>query len=651
MRFSQLVLLILNTCLCNFSFSQTIDDMSAGIDIQEETTELSAIEDNDMNLRQRKFKINLLSELEIQEIPYLDQLKAKALYQHIKEYGAIEDMQELQTIDGFDLALTRQVAAYIDLTQDFKGNFKTMCSLETESRICMQNSIRLEKSKAYLLNPDDPNRYQGDRFKRQLRASFKKEKLFNMGLTYKKDAGETYNNGYISGFAYLHFRRALEEIILGDFTCQFGQGMHMGSGLSINKSTLVGQSIKISRGFNPYRSGSESGHFRGLGMKVNLKSIRLYVLGSIIRMDTKKEKDSISSIVNPSGYYRNIKEMANHNKARFVQGMIRIEKSMGAWRSGISFSKGIKQSRMRESMPIIKQNSSKLSLDYLYHGHGLTMFGETMMEANGKFGSSIGGIISINQFADLQFSYRHYSNALNLDNNASLKETGNGEKGMYLAYNQRLSKYGTLNAYLDFYRLENYSNLPFKNKETRIEYLHEKHYGHKLSIRYSQKDKSINDEGWQTIGGISKGVRVGIRLHLEYPLGRNLRVYHRLEQSSYKTRNGKKSTGYLSYHEISLKISRSLKIYGRFTRFETDDYDSRLYAYEHDISFTYTNKAYYGKGQSYYLMLNCKVNKILNIKLRFAAIKQTDRESLGSGLDSIDGNTAHDIRLEIEFKI
>ena len=80
-----------------------------------------------------------------------------------------------------------------------------------------------------------------------------------------------------------------------------------------------------------------------------------------------------------------------------------------------------------------------------------------------------------------------------------------------------------------------------------------------------------------------------------------------------------KSKGFVAYQDlIYAPKSIPFKVQTRFAIFDTDDYDTRIYAYENDVLYAFSVPAYYGKGTRFYLNLNYKLNRTFNFWLRYS---------------------------------
>jgi hypothetical protein len=83
----------------------------------------------------------------------------------------------------------------------------------------------------------------------------------------------------------------------------------------------------------------------------------------------------------------------------------------------------------------------------------------------------------------------------------------------------------------------------------------------------------------------------------------------------------------------------------RLQYFETDDYNSRIYAYENDVLYYFSIPAFFNKGFRYYVNLNINLNSKVSFWLKWAQTIYSNVESIGSGLDEIPGSKRSEIRI------
>ena len=114
------------------------------------------------------------------------------------------------------------------------------------------------------------------------------------------------------------------------------------------------------------------------------------------------------------------------------------------------------------------------------------------------------------------------------------------------------------------------------------------------------------------------------------------------------------STGILAHFSISIYIYTfsgfPLAVSVQGTYFHTDDYDSRIYASEKGLVYTFYTPSFYGSGFRYSAHIRCDLNKTFMFLVKFGQTAYRDRETIGSGNDLIEGNTKTDLQMQFRIK-
>ena len=103
---------------------------------------------------------------------------------------------------------------------------------------------------------------------------------------------------------------------------------------------------------------------------------------------------------------------------------------------------------------------------------------------------------------------------------------------------------------------------------------------------------------------------------------------------------------FLSFADVIYKpLLKKYSANARLQYFETDGYNSRIYAYENDVLFYYSIPAFFNKGFRYYFNFNYDLNAKISFWLKWSQTLYKNVESIGSGLDEIRGSTKSEIRV------
>ena len=96
------------------------------------------------------------------------------------------------------------------------------------------------------------------------------------------------------------------------------------------------------------------------------------------------------------------------------------------------------------------------------------------------------------------------------------------------------------------------------------------------------------------------------------------------------------------------KIGLDLKL--RFAMFDTDTYDERLYAYENDVSYTFTINSYYYRGCKSYFIIKWK-SKHFEIQSKISRLLFFNKNQISSGLEMIDAPHKTEVKVQVLIKL
>jgi hypothetical protein len=88
----------------------------------------------------------------------------------------------------------------------------------------------------------------------------------------------------------------------------------------------------------------------------------------------------------------------------------------------------------------------------------------------------------------------------------------------------------------------------------------------------------------------------------------------------------------------------------RLQYFETDSYNSRIYAYENDVLYSFSIPAFFDKGFRYYFNASYVAGKQLTFWLRLSQTRYLGKKVIGSGLDEINHSRKTDLRLQLKYR-
>lgn len=659
----------------NFNLDELIERL---FPVQDDDLDYESIYEVLFQLYQNPIDINKADMETLQSTFLLNPLQINEFLQYRAEMGPFLSLYELQAIPGFDQANIESLLPFLTLNPSIKRekSFWKRVSEEEQAYLIFRTR-RVWETRRGFTAPDTSStgristRYLGDPNDIYLRWRIQHAKDFSMGMTLDKDPGEKFTwdpKTARYGFNFLSFHLTRYQvgkwktISLGDFQASFGQGLVFGAGYSLGKGAETVPTVRRSSvGIIPYTAALEFGFFRGIGSTYNYKNWEFSFIGSFAPKDGRlaesldslnREEFRISSF-NQSGLHRTPSELSTKNQFKELSlgGNIQLKVPSKRLNSGVNFLHTSFDNEWRRDPRPYNQfefagKSNQVGSVYLnYNWRNFFLFGETAYSSSGGNGSVLGFISSLSNRLDFSFLWRNYDrNFHSFYGNAFSENTRPiNERGTYLGLEFRPNKVWKINAYYDLFKfpwLKYRVYAPSAGHEwlARITYRPTRTLTAFIQFREEQKDRNASDSGEPNLPYLVLPIKRsnGI-LSLEYQISKEVFIRSRILWSQVQM-DGLKSKGFLILQDLKWDKNR-WKFTARYSLFDTDDYDSRLFAFENNVLWTFSIPAFFGQGQRSYLVSEYTVNSQIRLYLRIARTSYTDRERIGSGLQTIEGST------------
>lgn len=143
-----------------------------------------------------------------------------------------------------------------------------------------------------------------------------------------------------------------------------------------------------------------------------------------------------------------------------------------------------------------------------------------------------------------------------------------------------------------------------------------------------------------------------VRFNITYSFHNGLHFSNKAEYAHYRNDDGSDSHGFFICQDVAYKPeNKPFSLTFRYAIFDTQDYDSRVYAYESDVLYSFSVPTFYGKGMRVYLLGKWKPFKNLTLYARIGSTIYRDRDEISSGLTLIEGNHKTDLKVEAIWKL
>jgi hypothetical protein len=628
-----------------------------------------------------KLDVNKASVQDLKEFYFISDVQSASFINYRKQLGNFISIYELQAIPFWDAETVRRILPFVTAS----GNVNIKETLRERltggnHQILTRFTRVLELSKGFTDKPPAAtNYYLGDPERWFFRYKYQFKNKLQYGLVGEKDAGEVFgfkNNTYgFDHYSYHFMVRDLNKvdfIMLGDFTVNYGQGLTSYQGLAFRKS---GDALAIKRQASPIRPYLSQGEFnfqRGAAIGFKFNNITTHVFAAHKKQDANVVVDTIInedffSSIQTSGLHRTNAELLDKNSIQRTSfgGQVKYANTkLQVSLQGIQYvfnKPWQKATSTYNEYAITGSNWGNYSAEYGYNINGLHLFGEVATDYKNNVALVQGALLSIDKHIDVSLLYRNIDKAYqSVQGNAFTESTlPNNEKGLYTGMVVRPLANVRIDAYADFYKFPFFkyqTNAPTNGNDYMVQLLWRYKKLGDIYIRYrtEQKPRNITSDV-APIYEVAAVKRDNIRLQVNYKLSDKVSMRFRTDGLYFKQGNVKE-TGALYFADVFYKPMLSpLTFSTRLQYHETDSYNSRIYAYENDVLYSFSIPAFFGKGARYYVNANYdwRINRLqtLSFWLRLAQTFYGDTNVIGSGLDEIKGNKRTELKLQVLWSI
>ena len=630
--------------------------------------------------------INKATQSDFEQLKLLTPEQIIAILKHRNQQGLYFTLYELQSV--LELTTIQRILPFITVDNDLNDYQLPLNQWFKRGKndVFVRIDRRLEKSKGYKKDGATEGVYLGDANKLYARYRYSFGNKLSYGMTLEKDAGERFNPKL--DFVSFHFQinnmyKGLKTLCLGDYSVSLGQGLIHENGFNLGKSALVLSTEKIAPPVKRYSSSNEANFLRGAAAHFDLSSLFggkrgntegvLFASyrqrdGNLIKPLTIDSSDNalIISALQSVGFHRTRAEIEDKNAVNLLTLGGRIFHTIRRGSIALNtvfnqFDKAIQPRDEPYNRHAFKgKNLLNISTDYKWTYKNVHLFGETALSDNLAYATLNGLILGLDKRLSFSALHRFFSLKYQALNAQPFSESSkiNDENGLYIGLEYKLSKRFIISAYADFwqhqwwrFRVDAPSNgheyfvksaFKFKNTEGYIQ----------LKTKTKQENTTRPDSA--KINQIMDKTKAQMRFHFQNKLTKHLTLRNRLELSAYQ--DEQQSKGFVIWQDIiwkgTLTAKRTddpLSITSRLAFFDTDNYQSAIYAFENDLMYNFNVQPYYYRGTRFYINVGYHFNKNMLLECRLARTHLTNKNTIGSGLDEIKGNHRTDVKVQVHF--
>lgn len=645
---------------------------------------------------QNPLNLNTATISDFEDLFLLNQLQIQEFFIYKKKVGNLISIYELQAIPSFDLKTIRIITPFIEVSGE-KDYQKSIVSMFAESNRTLQmkwmRPIELEQGFITQPNAEKPA-FEGSPDKLLLRLRGRFENRLSYGFTAEKDDSEAFFRGsnkhgfdFYSAHIFLKdYTSQLKSLALGDFSVSMGQGLIAYSGFSGGKGSEVLKVDRNRRTLRHFSSLNEILFFRGIGATIGLtENLEVTAFGSYRKVDGNifendstdvdfEEYEILTSSLQTSGYHATDGEIQDEKKIGLLQTGGKIKFQKNTWHLAInSIYHKLDKPLYKSDQPYNQftfrgDQLFNASIDYGFLIENFKFFGEIATSQNGSVASVNGVYISLDRRVSMSILYRHLPANFHALNARPFAETsqGSNENGLFLGLQLNLNKNWDWRFYFDTWKhpwLRFNVDAPSRGIEyfSRLTYKRKRRMG--IYLQFKNEIKQRNAPRNETpIDFLTDNTRTQFRIHISNKISKTVELRTRVEWSFFDNAVENLKKGYMIYQDIVFKPSDfPLSLTSRYAIFD-NEYDTRIYAYENDLLYTFSIPAYSGRGSRFYVNFRYKPHPKWSIEARYERTflnfeKQIENgflitpNGIGNGASFIEGNvrSAFDLQIQYQF--
>jgi len=638
--------------------------------------------------------VNRASASTLSSLPTLAPALAHRIVRRRVQDGPFADLGDVASVDGLDRSRIRLLHPYLVVKpteNEAPGTpYPSPPSLGTitsnlSAEFVQRATRRIDTPRGFS-NDSSQTTFRGSPFRLTTRFRVHHERRIEAAFTGDKDPGEalrwspernTYGFDHVAGHLAARDLGRIQTFVVGDFTAQFGQGLALWQGLTFGKGRdPVSPLVREGRGIVPFNSTQEDEYFRGVATTVSITpSLSLSGFASRRARDASLDSSATDNrsppavparTISTGGLHRTDSEIAKKGTlgTTTVGGAMSYRTgSVDVGASGYysKFDRPLRPGdRPFRQFDVAGTDSYMASLYGSSYFEDYVLFGEAARAENGTVGLLAGAALDHESGVEAILLGRRYPPNFPVLFGGSFGDSGSpqNEVGIYTGVRVQISENWWIGGYVDQYRfpwLQFGVPRPTTGWESRLvlETTPRPWLSSYVQFRVQQDPAGTDRPGphGRLLDGVETQTRHAARWHVEYEFSDRLTLRSRIETTRFTTENAAASYGFLLYQGLTVTPIQPLDVNARVSLFDTDGFASRIFAYEHDLLYSFSVPALFGRGQRSYLHLRYRPTSSLTFEMKYGVTWHPNERTTGSGPDRRETNQTRDIRAQIRWTI
>ncbi len=590
--------------------------------------------------------------------------QVEAFLGHRERWGPLASVHELQAIPGFAAPELRAAARCFRVAPSAGDDAPWYrLAFGGSHEVVLHTGLTAERARAWS-GPDSLRPYAGDRLRARLRYRYRFGRRVDYGWTAEKDPGEPWwvpgsapgptGPDHVSAWLALRDTGPFRDLLAGDYGYRFGQGLVWWNGFAVGKGAQAVATARTGRPFRAHTALDENRHLRGMALRWGPGDWTLSAFVSRKGLDATADGAGGVRSLPEDGLHRTPTEAERRAALGETALGLALERESARGQYGLQLS-GLRYDRTLRAEPRLDNGPAwsgrqlgHASVHYRWRLGTWHLFGEAAVTDRGAPALVQGLQVSLHPNLDLSVVARHYDTAFHAPYGQGFAEGSEAanERGLYAGLAWRQGRRWSVSAFVDAYAhpwLRFTADAPSGGRDGLLEARWTPRRDAVLGLRLRAERKTGN-----TDAGIGTIVHRSARLHLTWPLSDAWRWQSRLEWVAHAEAGGAPSRGSALYQDLRFApLGSDWRWSLRAMVFDTDGYDSRVFAYENQVLMAYAMPFFQGRGLRAYVLGRWRANAWLDLHARYAVTRYADRSTVGDGPETIDGPRRGEVQLTL----
>lgn len=593
--------------------------------------------------------LNQATREDLSRLPFLSSQQVEDIQSYVYRYGGMKSLAEIAMISSINAYQRKLLGCFCYVETVEKRKFPSFQTVMQNGKHELMGMLQVP----FYQRQGDKQGYFGEPYKHWLRYQYRLGNYVKMGFLGAQDAGEPFFSGknrwgYDFYTFYLQVRKwgRVKNLTLGRYRLHFGQGLILNNDFSFGKTTLLTNLGANSNSIRAHSSRSAANYLQGAAATVTVaKGLDASGFISYRTIDaTLNDSGGIATIVK-TGLHRTQSELDKQGVATqlLVGGNLNYFHNgfhVGGTAFHTSFSRPLqpKKSVLYKRYAAEGKEFWNVSIDYGYISHRLAFAGEVATGDCHALATSHGVSYLFSDKFSLMGLYRFYGYQYYslFSNGFSDGSDTQDEQGAYLGGNWSPNQQWSFLFYTDFAYFI-WPKYGTRQSTSSWDNLLQIHYTPSdqttWTARYRYKDKQDTQIHRARLTFDNQAMRWNVRLQADFSY---------VQDESQHV--GWMGSGKLGYQGNVLRCTVQLGY------FHTDDYQSRVYAYEPGLLYSLGFANYYGEGIRYAFVLRADIGKHLVGIGKLGVTDYFDRNHISSGLQQINHSSKTDLELQLKWR-